>query len=121
MGFEFDFGYFKVKNVNMIWVTRLITPSNGRVFSDRFLFSFPKLGVFDTSHKEFFQRKKLLKNKVSFCVNLLRFMLGRSMVPRCSDLERKLSRFVLHQNVLVRNHVLVALLVTKKGFFQWLC
>ena len=56
MGFEFDFGYFKVKNVNMIWITRLITPSNGRVFPDRFLFSFPKLGVFDTSHKEFYQR-----------------------------------------------------------------
>ena len=58
MGFESDFGYFKVKNVNMIWITRLITPSNGRVFPDRFLFSFPKLGVFDTSHKEFFQENE---------------------------------------------------------------
>ena len=39
------------------------------------------------------------------------------MLPYCSDLERKLSRFVLHQNVLVQNHVLVALLVIK-GFFS---
>ena len=60
MGFEFDFGYFKVKNVNMIWVTRLITPSNGRVFPDRYLFSFSTLGVFDTSHKEFIKDRKTI-------------------------------------------------------------
>ena len=66
MGFEFDFGYFKVRNVNMIWVTRLITPSNGRVFPDRFLFPFPKLGVFDTSHKEFIKDRKTITISKSF-------------------------------------------------------
>ena len=73
LSFEIDFGYFKVKNVNMIWITHLTTPSNGRVFPDRFLFSFPKLGVFDTSHKEFFSKKKINQDMYDVCVNLLTY------------------------------------------------
>ena len=48
---------------------------------------------------------------------MLRFILDCSMAPFCSYFEGKLSWFTLHQNVLVQNHVLVALLVIK-GFFQ---
>ena len=41
--------------------------------SDRFLISFPKLGVFNTSHKEFFSKKKRRSYlKAYVCVNLLR-------------------------------------------------
>ena len=72
LSFEIDFGYFKVKNVSMIWITHLTTPSNGRVFPDRFffLFFFSKLGVFDTSHKEFFLKEEDQPRYDVICVNL---------------------------------------------------
>ena len=55
----------------MIWITRLITPSTGQVLPNRFLSSFPRLGVFDTSHKEFLLKLKPDYHLETFHVVLL--------------------------------------------------